>query len=398
MATEPERPFDPGICDLCESRATDVLFGLGTGRAMRSDRMLVARDLRKLVCRYCGLVRSGDPLTSSDLADLYGVQYTLSTEWEDHIFYTSRGPVPRSVAVADWMIHSMGEYRWRAARRVLEVGAGAGALVRELARRFTAATFEGLELNQSAAARAGDLRIHTRSLSELDDGEYDLIYAVAVIEHVASPSRFLRDIRARLGPGGLLYLCQPVQDVPSYDVLFIDHLHHFGVAHLRQYAAKCGFRELGFVVGHELMPNFAVHLWQKAPETGGWSWQGPAAYTCCADSARSVLSDMAHLDTTLATLAASGRRTAVLGLNEVYWLARAYSALGDFPIVCGLDDRPNQPQYARLGFPVVRPEASLSYGVQDVILATNAVYYPILRSRLEGLGLSVHALFTERAR
>lgn len=85
---------------------------------------------------------------------------------------------------------------------------------------------------------------------------YDGVLSVAVLEHVASPTSFLTAIHKSLAPNGLLFLAQPTQDVSSYDVLFYDHIHHFGTDHLRAYAHKCGFRELGFVVGHEWMPNF----------------------------------------------------------------------------------------------------------------------------------------------
>lgn len=120
------------------------------------------------------------------------------------------------------------------------------------------------------------------------------------------------------------------------------------------------------------MPNFSLHLWQAAATTaaetagtettGVWVWSGPAAPTTCRDTVTRVLTDMARLDTLLTRLTREGRRVAAFGLSEVYWLCRAYSSLANFPLVCGLDDAPENPEYARLAFPVRTPETFSTSG------------------------------------
>jgi 2-polyprenyl-3-methyl-5-hydroxy-6-metoxy-1,4-benzoquinol methylase len=386
--------FDPERCDLCGSPDHAVLVALDRPRAMRSDREVVARPLRKRACRRCGLVRSGDAAPPGSLASYYGETYGLAGRGE-HCFYTEAGPVSRSAAFADWLV-SLAPDAWRGGRRCLEVGAGAGHLLRELAGRFPAAAFEGLEPGRDAVrlARAGGLAVREGSLPAAPRPEYDLVYAVAVVEHVASPTEFLRRIRGVLRPGGWLLLSQPVQDVPSYDVLFVDHLHHFGSAHLRAYARKCGFDEAAAAVGHPLMPNFSAHAWRASGRGDGFAWRGAPAPLAAAAAARGVLADLARLDARLESLRAAGRRVAVFGLGEVYWLARAYSSLEEFPVVCGFDDMPDRAEYARLGFPVVRPEAGPGLGVQDVILAMNRLYYPMAMTRLRRLGLVAHPVLS----
>lgn len=389
--------FDPSICDLCGARDYSRLLHLHTDRAMRSDRQIVAARLSKLACTSCGLVRSGERLDGQALEDYYTHEYTLSTQPVEYYFYTPHGAVSRSAMLCDWLVSAMGTQRWQGARRGLEVGAGWGALLEEFARRFPNAAFEGLELNQAAAALAGErgLTMHQGALEALETGQYDLVYSVAALEHVPSPTFFLVELHKRLRAGGWLFLCQPTQDIPSYDLFFIDHIHHFGSEHLRQYARKTGFREQGLVVGHEWMPNFSLHLWQKVAPEPEFTWAGRPGYTTCETTANEVMGDMRRLDTLLAKLSLEGKRVAVFGLNEVYWLARAYSTLGEFPLVCGLDDTPGKPEYAQLEFPVVAPEDCLSFGVQAVILAMNKVYYPQARQRLEPLGLTVYPVLGE---
>ncbi|HEV3117240.1 MAG TPA: class I SAM-dependent methyltransferase [Gemmataceae bacterium] len=377
-------------CDLCGAEGAHVLAHLATGRSLRSDRKIVAGDLLKLRCRRCGLVREGHSRHGGELVDYYTNEYDVAPA--DYTFYLPGGPVARSTLFREWITTAFGLHRWRTIRRCLEVGAGAGALLAEFQRQFPECVFAGVELCESQAAKARQRGLNVRQgpLRESADDFYDAIYSVAVLEHVPSPTQFLQDLRLCLRPGGLLFLCQPTQDVPSYDVFFVDHLHHFGTEHLRKYARKCGFRELGFVVGQEWMPNFSLHLWQAANASTDQQWHGPSAETACAEVVGQVTADMGRLDRTLDRLAAARRRVAVFGLNEVYALARAYSGLGHFPIACGLDDRPDNPDLSGLGFPVVAPEACREHHIDDIVLAVNKVYHRQLFQRLARLGVEVH--------
>ena len=354
---------------------------------MRSDRAISVQDLVKVTCSQCGLVRNGIVVEGTTLSDYYTEQYTLSTQPVEHYFYTPQGPVSRSAMIADWLVQSMGSQRWRPGYRCLEVGAGSGALMNEFVQRFPEILFEGIELNKEAAelGRQRGLNITQGNFDVLGSQQFDIIYSIAVLEHVPSPTEFLRDIHAHLRLGGWLFLCQPTQDVSSYDVFFVDHLHHFGTEHLSHYARKCGFREQGFCVGQTWMPNFSLHLWQATNVQSDFQWYGAPGYTTCAETVGATLEDIARLDRTLHDLRQS--QVAVFGLNEVYWLARAYTSLGDFPVVCGLDDTPDKPEYLRLGFPVVRPEECTLYGVRDVILTMNKVYYAQVEQRMQALGL-----------
>jgi SAM-dependent methyltransferase len=386
--------FRPDICDLCGSSAYETLLDMRRPTSLRSDRALATEPLRKLACAACGLVRSGRPLSPDALVAYYEDDYALSVHPE-HFFYTPHGPQARSVVLADWLTQETGAECWQSARRALEVGAGAGRLMAELHRRFPGVDLEGLEPGRQAAqaGREAGLAVRTGSLEALEKESYDLAYSVAVVEHVASPTDWLRALRSCLRSGARLVLCQPTQDVPSYDLFFIDHLHHFGTEHLRQYARKCGFHERHHAVGHPLMPNFSVHVWEVLEPAATFAWEGPPCRTRCEAASVAILEDLRRLDAMLDALQRQARPVAVFGLGEAYWVARCYSRLGEFPVACGLDDAPDRPEYAGLGFPVLRPEECLRLGVTDVILAMNAMYYPMAQARLSKLGLRSHPVF-----
>lgn len=99
-------------------------------------------------------------------------------------------------------------------RTALDVGCGAGLLAEPLARlgaKITAidAAPELIEAARGHAAGQG-LRIGYRAAAvEQIEGQFDLITAMEVIEHVADPASFLAAIAARLAPDGLLILSTP---------------------------------------------------------------------------------------------------------------------------------------------------------------------------------------------
>lgn len=101
-----------------------------------------------------------------------------------------------------------------AGRRALDVGCGAGLLCEPLARLGAEVTGVDAAPELIAAARAHaeaqGLAIDYRAcgVEELD-GQFDLVTAMEVIEHVASPPEFLRSLAQRLASGGLLILSTP---------------------------------------------------------------------------------------------------------------------------------------------------------------------------------------------
>jgi SAM-dependent methyltransferase len=387
--------FDPTICDLCGSRDSSVLLKLKTGRAMLSDRRIVPQNLVKLVCSRCGLARSGHEIDAVDLNSYYLQDYGVSVQPE-HYFYTTEGPVSRSRLMAEWMRTALGSNRAAGLRRCLEIGASRGLLLQELARHVPCCSFEGLELNRDAIrlGRSAGVRLYEKTLDDFPETGYDLIFAVAVIEHVPSPQRFLAEIHRHVRPGGFLLLIQPTQDVWSYDIFFVDHLHHFGSGHLPLYAKRTGFHEVESLVSHRWMPNFSLHLWEAGDVPGQTSWEGKFVQTVCGPVATRILADMQRLDETVAALGQAGTKTAVFGLQEAYWVAHAYSHLKEMDVVCGLDDQPDRPEYAGLGFPVIKPEQSRELGVQHVILTMNPVYYEQAIPRMRALGIESHPVFS----
>ena len=99
-------------------------------------------------------------------------------------------------------------------KTALDVGCGAGLLAEPLTRlgaRVTAldASPELIVAARDHAAAMGlDIDYRAGELAALT-GEYDLVTCMEVIEHVADPAAFVRDLATRLAPGGLLIMSTP---------------------------------------------------------------------------------------------------------------------------------------------------------------------------------------------
>lgn len=102
-----------------------------------------------------------------------------------------------------------------AGKSALDVGCGAGLLAEPLARLGAATTGVDAAGENIAAARAhaagSGLAIDYRQgeLASLALGQFDLVTAMEVIEHVADKPAFIAQLAAHLAPGGLLVMSTP---------------------------------------------------------------------------------------------------------------------------------------------------------------------------------------------
>jgi GT2 family glycosyltransferase/tetratricopeptide (TPR) repeat protein/2-polyprenyl-3-methyl-5-hydroxy-6-metoxy-1,4-benzoquinol methylase len=158
----------------------------------------------------------------------------------------------------------------RTARRVLDIGCGAGRLGEALKAR-QGAEVVGIELDRHAAelarGRLDDVLVGDVERLEVDfpPGSFDAIVCGDILEHLREPDRLLRRARGWLGPGGRLVASIPnvrhrsvIRSLlagnwtyESAGLLDRDHLRFFTRREIEKLFSRAGFsiEELGLVPG-----------------------------------------------------------------------------------------------------------------------------------------------------
>lgn len=349
---------------------------------MLSHNVPVSTNLSKVRCASCGLVTNAGKLVF-DIDSFYEEEYQPA---QDHVFFTDGGPRYRAEVFRDWILSVGGRGLWSEIDCCLEVGCGSGDLLARFREIFPHISYAGIEPNQAASARLEDRGFDVESFGSASK-RYQLIYSVAVLEHVQEPTEFLKSICSLLTDHGVLVLVIPTQDVLSYDVFFQDHLYHFASKHIRELGRKVGLKEIGLSVGHPLMPNFSMHIFRKCAPTQDYRWDGSPGVTKCKEAASALQVDLQRLNEKLRSL--EGRRIAVFGVHEAFTLIRIYSNLWDTELVCGLADG----LAATDDLAVFTPEQAPP--LDAVLLTLNRVHYPVARRRLEPLDVEIVEIFSE---
>jgi SAM-dependent methyltransferase len=180
-------------------------------------------------------------------------------------------------------------YRWMTGitslegRRLLDVGAGSGKLVRYLRPRGVDA--HGIEPSRALFDRflAGDAAFTCATLDDLRGAHqmFPVVTAFDVIEHVADPIGFLRGVVSMLDRGGVFFLSTPDADSPSarlfgrrWHFYYPYHLSYFGPRTLRDAAERQGLhmiacthrgrrRSIGYVIRYsaEFICGAAAPAW-----------------------------------------------------------------------------------------------------------------------------------------
>jgi 2-polyprenyl-6-hydroxyphenyl methylase/3-demethylubiquinone-9 3-methyltransferase len=158
-----------------------------------------------------------------------------------------------------------------AGKAALDIGCGAGLLCEPLARLGGDVTGVDASAENIAAASAHaeavglDIRYMAGEVGGLDIGTFDLVTCVEVIEHVADKHAFMKDVAARLAPGGLLVMSTPNRTAASRVLLV-------GAAEAVGYVPKGTHHWRDFVTPEELA-QLLGEVGLEVTATRGIAWR-----------------------------------------------------------------------------------------------------------------------------
>ena len=144
--------------------------------------------------------------------------------------------------------------RYRQTNRLLDVGCGAGSLLQ--AARDNGWEAQGIDVSASAVSHSRNLgfEVFHGELNEaqLAKGQFDVITAVEILEHLFDPAKVVNEIHRLLRPGGLFWLTTPNCRSLAARLMGLgwrvvsppEHLQLFSVEGLRTLLLRAGFTEV----------------------------------------------------------------------------------------------------------------------------------------------------------
>ena len=231
----------------------------GTNTTEMAERVTASCPTCAAALRHRGWTRSERgarvPLLRCGSCGLSAVEWVESEEQRGEFFaaysYESEAAWEVSQATAisleNWV---RGMEPFRKLNRWLDIGCGAGALLRTAAAHGWQA--EGTELSTVAAQRlqSAGVTVHvgtTESL-QLPENAYDVVTMTEVLEHLPRPELVVRDAFRLLRPGGCFFLTTPNYNCvrrrlfgPEEVLVPPDHLFSFNPVSLRRLLRATGF-------------------------------------------------------------------------------------------------------------------------------------------------------------
>jgi len=199
-----------------------------------------------------------------------------------------KGYSPEPIRDAVWEL--VGDY---VGGTVLDAGSGEGGWIKRLKQSKAIKRFISVDIVDDGASQIEGIEFHLRDLSESSlpclDNEIDWIFALEVLEHLANPRHFVRQVHRSLTPGGKFLITTPNNEslrarlsflFRGYFPAFCDHDYH-SAGHitpileldLRRMADESGFVDIQlFYPLSDRIPKTSLKWRKLIPVLKGKLW------------------------------------------------------------------------------------------------------------------------------
>lgn len=234
-------------CPLCEAERSDRVYA----RAMKIASRATPIEVRLEMCRECGILFQNPRPSPAWIREHVRGAYPP---------FRYAGHETGTGVTRDELLAARREFLERLSRepvhsavqgRLLDVGCGEGDLLGAL--ELPGWHLVGVEPDAGAAARARARGLNV-TVGHLEDvalpaESFSIVSCVSILEHVADPRAFLRELDRLVTPGGFLFLevpdsCRPVPQVAEFYSL--EHLTHFTRGSLKRLLDDAGHEPVLF--------------------------------------------------------------------------------------------------------------------------------------------------------
>jgi SAM-dependent methyltransferase len=197
------------------------------------------------ICRSCGFVQKiGDDVFIRDCDEIYGsyAVYYQADGREQKVFEQSKGlSRSRSESILTQLLK---QDMLPTEGALLDVGCGNGNLLISFSKLYPSWILSGLEFDEKNRACIEKID-HVGAFYSCDltdtPGQFDMISMIHCLEHIVDPVYFLRKVKDKLTPQGLLLIEIPNYTLNPFDLVIADHCMHLDTNNIKNLLAQCGF-------------------------------------------------------------------------------------------------------------------------------------------------------------
>ncbi len=345
-------------------------------QSIASDGRVYPRALRKLSCLQCGAASHAEGISGQDVRTIYDSGYALAGA-------APKSDTARARAYGHWI-----QSECSAPRSILEIGCGSGALLREFSMIWPEANCFGIDPALRGADRSdGLVRLERGFVEDIPGGvgNFDLIVAVNVIEHMPSPGKFLASLHQRLAPDGKIIIVCPTAEPPNLELLFYDHLYSLTTSALDYVIASTPLIVRRHAFAPPAIGEFQMVVFELVDQAPDQPSRQPSFSKLCSER-QFYLDGWSKLDQALLDRSRSAAPFVAFGGGQTAALLRAYAPRTWARVELIVLDEPNE------GWSLGIPIASYRNAVQnlaaaEVLIATLPRVQHAIADRLRSDGL-----------
>jgi SAM-dependent methyltransferase len=232
-------------CSVCDQIALRVISAFADLPRVTSDCKPWPSGGEVAVCEICGTIQK--PASAPWLGEIKQIYdayelYHQSEGAEQPIFCADGSSAPRSRLLINYLAQHLTNSS-SAGKRLIDIGCGTGAALKNFSEALPAWSFDGAELTDNALPNLRKIprfeRLYTVPVTDIDE-RYDVVTLIHSLEHIVDPPVTLGGARRLLKPDGTLLVQVPDIETSPFDLLVADHRTHFTRKTLGLLAARQG--------------------------------------------------------------------------------------------------------------------------------------------------------------